>query len=99
MTRLERSDDPARLNYSGWQDVYHDIRVGLSAARVRAAAIPKNELTTQQIDEVIKVMGLFEQMHKEGIRKEEIEPVRRAVNSQFTAILKLELAKKRGEAK
>ncbi len=60
-------------------------------------------MTVDQVGLLSKSLDSLEQLHKGKLKrgrscfsKEEIEPVRRSFNASFIAILKLELAKKRG---
>lgn len=77
---------------------YDEARVDVDAIRVRAQAIPKNDITVEQIKLVQDSLDKLEQLHKLGFfSPEEIAPLRSAFDISFTAILKLELAKKRGE--
>jgi hypothetical protein len=98
LTRLERTIGTSAADYPHHVAVYDDVRVDLSALKVRASAIPKNSITVEQIDLVADSWSKLEQLHKVGFKsKEEIAPLRRNFNQAFTQILKLELAKKRGE--
>ncbi len=51
----------------------------------------------EQIDLLAKNVSLLEAMHKQGLNRNDIPPLRNAFNVGTTAILRLELAKKRGE--
>lgn len=106
---LESKDGLPECSYENNVKFYEEAKVDLSAIQVRAAAIPKNELTNQQIKLLRDSLDSLELLHKlkdkkskekdslQCISKDEVEPLRIAFNSSFTAILKLELAKKRGE--
>jgi hypothetical protein len=96
LTSLERSAGHTEAQYDANEKFYDEARIDLSAIRVRAAAIPKNDLTLHQLDLLQDSLEKMEQLHKMGLAREQIEPLRSAFNSSFTAILKLELAKKRG---
>ena len=101
MVGLERklsNPDPQDDRYEAHTDFYDNVRVELSALKVRAAALPKNELTTSAVGRIEENIQLLEQAHMKGLKKEEIEPIRGAINLQFTSILKLELAKSRSKA-
>lgn len=97
LTGLERNADQPESKYDANVKFYDEARVDLSAIRVRAAALPKNEITLKQIDLLTDSLGKLEELQRLGIRREHIAPLRSAFNSTCTAILKLELAKKRGE--
>jgi len=82
--------------YSKNTKFYDEIRVDLSAIQVRAKARVNNEITLRQIEEIKKSLDALEQLHRLGFQKvEEIKPLRDAFNESFSAILKLELAKKK----
>ena len=92
---LERNIGKEEAEYKNNIGFYDGIKVDLRAMRVRAAAFPKNEITTRQIDLLIENVNNFERIHKLGMTYEDIPPLRTAVNESCTAILKLELAKRR----
>lgn len=79
---------------------YDDARTDLSAIRVRANAFEKNKFTLEEINLIQANLDNLEKLHKiggdRGLRKEVADPALDALNTQFTALIKLELAKKRG---
>lgn len=83
---------------------YDEVNIQLSSAQVRALAIPKNDITIQQMDALSKAVLNLENAQKLRDGKSLCLPVeivrtdRMMFNSIFTAILKFELAKKRGES-
>lgn len=93
---LERHIDAEAGKYEYSTDFYDEIRVDLRSLRVRAAAQPKNEIAVQQVDLLLQNVALMEQMHQQGISANDLAPLRSAFETAVTAILKLELAKKRG---
>ena len=98
LTYLERNAGKDEAKYENNTKFYDEAMVDLSAIRVRAAANPKNEITIKQIDLLYENIGNLEKLHKLGIPAEQIFPIRTAINSTCTAILKLEIAKKRGRS-
>jgi hypothetical protein len=88
---------PANRNF------YDDVSVQLSSTQVRANAIPNNDITLAQLDALSQAITAFEKAQKMRDSKgsclppEIIKTDRALFNSIFTAILKFELAKKRGE--
>lgn len=95
---IQRKVGTDRAAYSNHSEFYDEVRVDLSAISVRAAAREKNEITIEQLDLIQKNLDNLEKLHELGFSSaEEIEPLRKAFNASFTAILKFELAKKRGE--
>jgi hypothetical protein len=91
-------------NYAHHKSFYEDTKIEISSIKVRADAIPENSITSEQIDLLRKNLKDIEQLHiskernKTCLSDEEIEPIREGLNSSFTGILKLEIAKKRGDA-
>lgn len=92
-------------SYNANKIFFDDIKVQLSSAQIRANAIPQNDLTLQQIDALAKAISDLETNQKKRDDKKTCLPDaiinadRTMFNSIFTAILKFELAKKRGDSK
>ena len=85
-------------SYNNHKKFYQDSKVTISAIEVRARAIPKNEITIEQIGLLKDSLDKLEKLHKLGcFSVGQVENLRNSFNTSFTAILKLELAKKRGE--
>ncbi|HDH07412.1 MAG TPA: hypothetical protein ENG89_00100 [Candidatus Moranbacteria bacterium] len=109
MVTLESQDGLPECSYEHHKEFYQEAKVDLSAMRVRAAAISKNKITVAQLKLLSDSFIQLENLHKlkveksestnnlRCITKDEVSLLRTAFNSSFTAILKLELAKKRGE--
>lgn len=98
LVKLERIVGTPAADYAQHVAFYDEVRVDLSALKVRASAIPQNTITEQQIDLLTGSWSDLEKLHMIGFRsKEEIVPLRKNFNQAFTQILKLELAKKRGK--
>jgi hypothetical protein len=109
LIKLETKDGLPECTYKENSKFYSEAKVDLSAIKVRAQAIPKNEITIEQIQLLDNSLNDLETLHKYKdkksqkenklycISKDEVAPLRIGFNSSFTAILKLELAKKRGE--
>lgn len=109
LTDLESKDGVPECSYANNTDFYKESKVDLSEIKVRAEAIPKNDITIKQIALLESSLVDLELLHKLKDKKtketgslncistNEIVPLRSAFNSSFTAILKLELAKKRGD--
>jgi len=95
---LESQEGLPECTFENHTEFYKDAKISVSAIEVRARAIPDNDITVKQIVLLKENIEMLEQLHKLGcLTKEQIEPLRINFNSGFTAILKLELAKKRGE--
>jgi hypothetical protein len=97
-TRLERTAGTDGMLYPNYVTNYDEIRTELRVLRSRAAAHVKNELTIQQIDLLLDSQDKMEALHRMGpIPIEQLSVLRRGIETSCTAILKLEIAKKRGE--
>jgi uncharacterized protein YcfL len=83
--------------YLVYQSRYVDLKADLSVILLRAQSIEKNEITVKQVQNLQKQVGLMEDLHKEGLTKEEIAPIRTAIGVSTLAILKLERAKQSGK--
>lgn len=97
LTTLEGQIGKPEADYPSYVAFYQQARVDLSSLRVRASAQAKNEKTVQQLDYLNKNLIMLETMHRQGLKENDIPPLRNAFNVGATAILKLELAKKRGD--
>jgi hypothetical protein len=85
-------------SYDKNKKFYEDTKVALSGLRVRADSMERNSITVRMLDRLSNNIGRLETMHRDGLAKAEVDQsIRGALNSQFTAILTFELAKKRGE--
>lgn len=95
---LEVIEDLPECKYENQKKFYEEAKVDVSAIVVRAAAIPKNEITVDQTTLLSKSLENLENLHKIAcLSKKEIAPLRMQFNTIFTAILKLEIAKRRDE--
>jgi len=98
LVALEAVEGLPECKYEKYKQFYEEARVDASAIAVRAAAIPKNEITTEAVTLLAGSLGSLEKLHKIAcLSKDQIAPLRTQFNTSFTAILKLELAKRRGE--
>lgn len=98
LVALEAVEGLPECKYEKHKQFYDEAKVDVSAITVRAAAIPKNEITTEQSILLSQSLVSLEKLHKIAcLSKDQIAPLRTQFNSSFTAILKLELAKRRGE--
>lgn len=95
---LEGVEGKPDCAYERQKVFYDESKVEASAIAVRAAALPKNEITTQQAMLLADSLDNLEKLHRLScLSKDQIRVLREQFNTSFTAILKLELAKKRGE--
>jgi len=98
---MEAKAGTAAGEYAANRAFYDAVRVEHAVLRSRAQAVPKNALTVEQLDllgaSFDKLRELHERGGANGLPREVVEPARTALTAQFVSILKLELAKKRGE--
>ena len=111
--KLEGLQVSPECRYNNNKTFYEESKVDISAIQVRAVAIPKNDVTSEQIQLLSKSLDALEKIHSGKLATKgdaktkgngcmdpaELAADRQAFNSSFTAILKLEIAKKRGESK
>ncbi len=79
------------------QDFLDKTSVAITSLQIRADAHPKNEITAQQLAILKDSFSTLGELLKAGAPKDQIQLIRNAFNASTGAILKLELAKKRGE--
>lgn len=97
LATLERHPEPGRCEYERHMDFYEDATVDAAAILVRARALPANALTIGQAELLMRNLALLEERHRMGcIGVDEVAALRLTLNSGFTAMLRLELEKKRG---
>lgn len=98
LLRLERDVTAAQAQYDKNTSFYDEARADLRALELRAAAHPKNTLTSQQLVLFGKSLEDLEALHKSGFRSAAaIKPLLDAFDISAKAILTFEIAKKRGD--
>lgn len=98
LIKMERTAETSEGAYTKYIDFYDGVKVDLSALKVRADAIALNDLTSQQVGLLQDSFRKLEEQHKKGLKAVMIESIRQSFHTQFTTILKLEVAKKRNSA-
>ena len=98
---LARNPKVPECTYQKRAGFYDTAAVALSSLTMRNRARARNALTVQQIellDSSVATLGRLHRLKGDAacLRPEEIEPLRANFNTSFAAILRLELAKKRG---
>jgi len=91
--------------YANHKDFYDAARVDASALAVRAASHDLNSETVAQVDALTDSINTFEQLHvlasnaptPRCLSARELSPIRRGFDQTLGAIIKLEVAKKRGK--
>ncbi|WP_374326355.1 hypothetical protein [Azonexus sp.] len=93
---LEAAAGTPSCAFAHHQRFYTDARIDISALAVRTAAIPGNERTAEQTTLLLASLESLRQLHRlDCLSTEQIAILRSQFNSSFTAILRLELAKRR----
>ncbi len=96
--KLERTIGTDESNYQHYVSFYDKAKADISTLKIRANAIEKNDIVIKQLVFVEDNMMILEELHKIGFKQSsEITPIKNAFNSAFTAIIKLQMALKRGE--
>lgn len=87
-----------KANYPHHQSFYGEVKINLTTLQIRANAMEKNEIVQQQLRALKQRMTDLESMHKTGFPNQAaLDLSEQAFNRSFTAILKLQLALKRGK--
>lgn len=95
---LERTVGSEEGNYQHFTETFDSIKVDLNTLAVRAAAFDKNRIVQEQVSELKSMITNLGELHKLGFETyDQIKPLRQPFNTAFTAIIKLQLALKRGE--
>jgi hypothetical protein len=95
LIKLERTCQTPEGAYANHVAFYDEAKVELSALQVRTDAMALNKLTSEQLEKLRDSFEKMEAQHKLGFTPLVVSDTRKLLNSQFTAILKLEVAKKR----
>lgn len=95
---LERTVGTPKADYENYISFFDNAKIDLNTLEIRTAALEKNEIVQEQISELKKMIENLEKLHKLGFSSAEmIEPLQQPFNSAFTAIIKLQMALKRGK--
>jgi hypothetical protein len=96
-------ETPDEAKHEKFAETYKEFRVDISAIELRVNAMPKNRITQNQIKALKNNIGLLESLHKTGFaanlegKKAVLATIQKDFDVALAAILKLELAKRRGE--
>jgi len=103
LSRLERAFDrnPEYVTYNNkHQEFYIKMHVDLRSLVIRANSVDKNKQTVSILKLLITELDRLEKRHKNpGLKKNDIRGPRTSFAVGCRGVLKLELAKKRGEEK
>lgn len=99
---LEKNQRLPQKEYKQFHEAYKAIHLELSDLELRASAIPKNHSTQKQIALLTQTVKKLEALHQLDFGKtpfgkqEAIKTSKISIKHSLSAMLKLELAKKRG---
>lgn len=99
LLRLDNEAGTPEAAYSNYQSSYEDVKVDLNTVKIRAAAIDKNTIVQNQLILLDRNIQTLDSLHRKGLQKAEIPLLQSAFNQSFTALVKLQMALKRGESK
>lgn len=91
---VQLEDDAGTDNYIFYKPFYQEVKADLNTLSVRANAIDKNQVTIDQIATLSSNFDNMESLHKKKLSKEDIPLIRSGLNRSFTAMIKLQMAKK-----
>ena len=105
LTRIEvLKDGPEKdqlkkdVSYDASEEFYREFRVELRVLTVRADSYVNNERTVKQLLALEEILKAQEEIHKNGFQTaDDVIDMRNAFTRGFKGILKLEIAKKRGQ--
>lgn len=98
LTNLEAKAGTPAAEYAANVDFYNTYLVDVRSLEIRARSRPKNDITIQQLPLIIDSTDELRAAHEDSpLPKEAIPTYRDLFNQAWGAIIKLELAKKRGE--
>ncbi|MEI6265465.1 MAG: hypothetical protein WCP74_10175 [Sphingobacteriia bacterium] len=96
--KLENDIGTDKAKYENYKGFYQNAKVDLNTLKVRADAIDKNNIVQDQIAALTSMLDNLEKLHKIGFSSvDQITPLKQPFNSAFTAIIKFQMALKRGE--
>lgn len=95
---LERTIGTDKANYEEYIPFFDNAKVDLNILEVRAGALDKNEIVQKQVTELQTMIKNLEELHKLGFTSPEVlQPLKQPFNAAFSAIIKLQMALKRGK--
>ena len=93
--RMEKQVGQPESAYAKYEGFYEDVKTEINVLEVRNRAIPKSQITQEQLGLLEKEVSQLEKLHQLGFTSyEELVPVKNAVESSFAAILQYQLALK-----
>ncbi len=95
---LEETVGTPASAYDEYRNFYRQVKVDAGALKLRVDAQPLNDISSQAVAKLIDNIGLLEEIHKEGINDIEVVTlIKDDFTLSLTSLLRLELAKQRGD--
>lgn len=93
--KAERQIEQSQFLYENYINFYYDIKTDLNVLLVRSRAIQKTDIIQKQLNSLLIQINSLEELHKKKIKsKEELEPIKNAIESSYTAIIQFQMALK-----
>jgi Xaa-Pro aminopeptidase len=93
--KAERQIDQSQFTYDSYINFYDDVKTDINVLLVRSRAIQKTDIIQKQLNSLLIQINSLEELHKKKIKsKEELEPIKKAIESSYTAIIQFQLALK-----
>jgi len=102
LLKMEKQAGTPAGEYANNTKFYDEAKVQIESLVLRAAATPKNTITTRQLkilaDSFDELANAHEEQGTAGLNKETVAALRAPIDASFLAILKFEIAKKRNDS-
>jgi hypothetical protein len=93
--RMQKQMGQADGRFDHYEGFYEDVHTELNVLEVRNRAIPKSELTEEQLGLLEDQVLRLEKLHQLGFTDyRELVPVKSAMESSFAALIKFQIALK-----
>ena len=93
--KAERQIDQSQFTYDSYINFYDDVKTDINVLLVRSRAIQKTDIIQKQLNSLLIQINTLEELHKKKIKtKEELDPIKNAIESSYTAIIQFQLALK-----
>jgi hypothetical protein len=93
--KAERQIIQSQFTYESYINFYDDIKADINVLLVRSRAIQKTDIIQKQLNSLLIQINTLEELHKKKINsKEELEPIKNAIENSYTAIIQFQLALK-----
>jgi len=94
--KLERHIGTEQAAYSNYIDFFDKTKIDLRILSVRAKAIEKNNLVSNQVELLTNTINALESLHKLGFQSPaELTPLWSGISNALSSMLKLQIALKR----